>query len=291
MRLKSFDLFLSLLIAVINVAWAFIPDHPSIGGLILALPLVFIVPGYALVEALFASSPDTSDSLPHESRLGLQGPFKRPDRFILSLGLSLALVVINGFILNILPMGLEQSTWAVSLAILTAVFSFIALYRRIRTRASSRGVDKAAVRIHITVFDGVLFVLAGAVVVSSVWYSVIDAQQQQQQQSTFTQFWMTPSKQGNDSCAVLIGIQSTEATTVQYEVVVTANGTIISTWPSITLAPQNQWYQSVTIAPRGTASVYVEAKLYRLDKPRNIYRYTHVLFNSSGSGNKQKLVC
>lgn len=287
MRLKNFDIFISLLIAAINVGWVFIPDHPPIGDIICALPLVFIVPGYALVEALFTDFPDASGAVIREPRMRTQRPFKRPDRLFLSLGLSLAIVVINGFVLNMLPMGLERSSWAVSLAILTAVFSLIALYRR---RRSSPSAKAAAGRLRVTFYDCILFALAGAIVISSVWYSVLDAQQQQQQ-STFSQFWMVPSKQGNNGCAVLVGVHSFEGTTAKFEIVVTANGTEISTWPAITLAPQEQWDQFVSIAPRNTKSVYVEAKLYRSDKPGTVYRYAHILFNSSGEGSKQKLIC
>lgn len=287
MRLKNFDIFTSLLIAAINVGWVFIPAHPPIGDIICALPLVFIVPGYVLVEALFIDLPDASGSVIREPRLKTQPPFKRPDRLFLSLGLSLAMVVINGFVLNMLPMGLERSSWAVSLAILTAVFSLIALYRR---RRSAQRVNGTSERLRITFYDCILSALAVAIVISSVWYSVVDAQQQQQQ-STFSQFWMVPSKQGNNNCAVLVGVHSFEATTVKFEIVVTANGTAITTWPAITLAPQEQWDQFVSITPRNTKSVYIEAKLYRLDKPGTVYRYAHILFNSSGEGSKQKLIC
>lgn len=290
MRQKNLDLLLVLLITAASVTWAFLPSHPLIVGIICALPLVFVIPGYVVIEALFTHSPDPTASLIRKPELRILRPFNGSDRLILSLGLSLAMVIITGFVLNMLPMGLEQTSWAVSLALLTAVFSFITLYRRQKVKVSITKITAATHRFHVSFYEYMLFLLAIVIVISSVWYSLLNAQQQQQQ-STFTQFWMVPSRQVHNSCAVLIGMQSFEAALTKYNVVVTANGTKISSWSTVVLAPQSQWYQSVAIQPENANTIYIEAKLYRMDKPGIVYRNVHVTLNSSQGNSGRILVC
>ena len=86
MRRNNLDLIVSEFIAVLNVVWALLPYRPALIGTILALPLLFVLPGYTLVEALF-----------HQKLLN------RTYRLVLSLGLSLALAILGGLMLNVLP--------------------------------------------------------------------------------------------------------------------------------------------------------------------------------------------
>ena len=53
MRLKNLDLIVTLIIVVLNVIWVLLPSHLPVIGIILSLPLVFVLPGYTLTEALF----------------------------------------------------------------------------------------------------------------------------------------------------------------------------------------------------------------------------------------------
>lgn len=288
MRRKNLDLLLALLIAAVSVVWACLPNHPLVVSILCAFFLVFVIPGYTMSEALFVYSPSKNHSLIRKPVLRITGSFNGSDRLILSLGLSIALVIITGFVLNMLPMGLEQTSWAVSLATSVAIFSCIALYRRHKVHRST--VQTGTLHIRISFYEYALFLLAIIIVVASVWYSLINAQQQQQQ-STFTQFWMVPSKQAHNSCAVLIGMQSFEVATEKYTVVITANGMMVNSWSAITLAPQNQWYQSVTIQPKDTNTIYVEAKLYRMQHPGIVYRTVHITFNSAPGNNSHVLAC
>ena len=58
MRLKNLDLMLSTALVFMNVVWVWLPiSHPSAIGVVLALPLVFLLPGYTLTEALFYKRP------------------------------------------------------------------------------------------------------------------------------------------------------------------------------------------------------------------------------------------
>ena len=285
MRRKHLDLSIALLIAAINVGWVFLPDRPLIGTVLCGLPLIFIVPGYTLTEALFVLKPTDGSA-----RTTILRPFGNADRIILSLGLSLSLVIINGLLLNILPLGLARPSWVISLAVLSTLFSLIALYRR---RGTSTGLpQQAAPRLfRFTFYDTLLFLLALVTIVAAFQYTWLTAQQQQQQM-TFTQFWMVQSKQVNHTCTVLVGIQSFEASTANYKVILTANEVPLYTWSPVTLAPKQQWLESVNINPGDAESgASIDAQLYRLDRPGIIYREAHLALNSSGGSAGGKLVC
>jgi len=61
---------------------------------------------------------------------------------------------------------------------------------------------------------------------------------------------------------------------------VTANGTQVTSWPSIILANQQEWDRLVSVTPATSGSILVDARLYRLDKPETVYREVHVTLPS-----------
>jgi hypothetical protein len=79
---------LPLVLLVVVVFTIVTPDH--VPGRILTLPLVLVLPGYAVTAALF----------PNRS-LGV------PERLVFSLGLSVAIVVLGGLLLNVTPFGVR----------------------------------------------------------------------------------------------------------------------------------------------------------------------------------------
>src|SRR5438270_9727567 len=105
MRLKYLDLILIVIVALMNIIWTLLPYHLPIIGTVLALPLVFMLPGYALTEVIIY-------------KLSLD--FLR--RFIFSIGLSLAIDILAGFIMNSFSFGLRAMSWSVFLGMITALF-------------------------------------------------------------------------------------------------------------------------------------------------------------------------
>ena len=102
--------------------------------------------GYTLTEAIFYKRP-------------LDGIV----RLVLSLSLSIALDILGGLILNLLPTGLQSILWAILLTLLTAVFSLVAAYLRQKTQYLRRGVllnGAEPQRFRITFHEGLLFGLA-----------------------------------------------------------------------------------------------------------------------------------
>src|SRR6266567_4712580 len=157
MHLKNFDLMLVMSTVAMNLLWALLPSHTPVIGIILAMPLVFVLPGYLLTEVLFQKR-----SLEASRRLTL------------SLVLSLSIVVLSGFILNLLPVGLHAISWAMFLGLLTIVFSlWVAILRR-RTLIHER----RPLRFHFALHGYFLFGLALIVAILSLQYSVVGVAQQ-----------------------------------------------------------------------------------------------------------------
>jgi uncharacterized membrane protein len=257
MHHKNLDLIAAVIIAVLNVVWVLFHSSTPVVGIILAFPLALVLPGYTLTEVLFRKR-----------------SLNAPERLVLSLGLSLAIDVLSGLFLNVLPVGLQATSWAVLLGVLTVVFSLLAVYLR-------RGVPASGtqpLRFRLSIYQGILFGLAISVAILSFVY--IDIGVIQQPHPGFTQLWMLPEVQAGKSCDVRLGVRSFESTSITYRITMTMNGAPVITWPSVVLAPQEEWDRLVPIPPTAAEEVYIEGQLYRLDKPAAVYREVHVTLHS-----------
>jgi uncharacterized membrane protein len=265
MRRNNLDLIVIEFIAVLNVVWALLPNRPVLIGTILALPLLFVLPGYTLIEALF-----------HQKLLN------STYRLVLSLGLSLTLAILGGLMLNVLPGGLQSLSWAVFLGLLTTVFALFAAYLRRRVQGREvqvQGARPQRQRLGLNI-SAYLVGLAITVAILSVLYAVSGVEQQPH--PGFTQLWMLPDAQTGTSNAVRLGVRNFEATGVTYRVTITMNGKLVRTWSSVVLKPEQTWNQVVLIPSSGAHSLYIEAQLYRLDQPQSVYRNVHLTLHPFG---------
>src|SRR6266852_7191599 len=113
MNYKSVDILVIIVITIVAVALAFVVPPDSVPGRILTLPLVLVLPGYALMASVF----------PRRS-LGAV------ECLVFSLGLSLVIVVLGGLVLNWTPFGLRASSWSLLLGSITLGACAVALARR-----------------------------------------------------------------------------------------------------------------------------------------------------------------
>ncbi len=266
MRLKNLDLIIAMSIAVLNVIWTFLPYHWLVPGIILTLPMVFIIPGYALTELLF-----------HKRSLGSSY------RIICSVSLSLAIDITGGFILNLLPSGLQRLSWAVSLALVTALCATLAVV--FRSNAFMR--IKTPFRLHIALHEYLLFGLSGVVLVLAIWYSILGVAQQPR--PGFTQLWLLPARQEQKSCALRLGVDNFEATSVNYRVVLSVQGGSVKAWSPVTLASQQQWNATEALTATSSPDVYVKLQLYRLDRPQSVYREANVMLHGCATSGPPSL--
>ena len=119
MSSRHLDLALVFIVAVAELGLSFIPNFAGPARVLVGLPAVVFVPGYALTAAIWPAG-------------GLQSI----ERFALSLGLSLALATLAGLLLYATGVGLRPVPWAVVLAVPTVVGSVIALGQRRSSQAT-----------------------------------------------------------------------------------------------------------------------------------------------------------
>lgn len=258
-------------------------------------PLVLLLPGLAVTEATF-----------------LPGTLNATRRLVLGIGASLALSVLVGLVLNLLPPGLTVQRWAAALGILTAAGASVAVVRRLAWRRRARRGDgpestagpggrsdqtrevpaatgqaatqngasngSAPSRRARAVSSSAALAVAAVVVVALVTTAFVVARRgvaSQERQVSFTQLWMVPAGSAQPG-SVSLGVTNKEARAETYLIVLRAAGTTIWTSPTLTLDSGQRWESSVSITPAlaaGAASPPLVAQLFR---PGSSAAYRHV---------------
>ncbi len=216
---------------------------------VLVVPLVVVLPGFALTAALFRQSLLTT-----------------AEQVLLSLGLSLVMAVLSGFVLDWTPWGLGTVSWLILLGSITLIAGGVAFFRPGTKRllpASRTGLqfNRSSLR------PLILFSLAALIVIAAL----VVTRNSALNQSTpgFTQLWLLP---GNTANQVRLGFNNEEATTVTYRVQVRVANNIVREWSALTLKPSEKWETTLETLPGQSGGQAMEALLYRVDTPDKIYR-------------------
>jgi len=109
------DLTLVVLWLVVSIGVIYLPlfnDTPV--RIVLTLPVILFIPGYCLIAALFPK----------------EGDVDLPERILLSIGLSLAVVPLIGLGLNFTPWGIRLEPLVIAVTLFTWVMIVVAHYRR-----------------------------------------------------------------------------------------------------------------------------------------------------------------
>lgn len=248
------DILVVVAITIVAVGLAFVLPPNWVPGRIVILPLVLVLPGYALTSALFPGR-----------EFGFQ------ERLIFSLALSLVLVVLGGLLLNLTQWGLRTGSWAVFLAGITLGACAVALVRRQRQGIANSGWMRVG-GIGLNFRQGLLLVLAALIIGGAVAVSIIGAARQPY--PGFTQFWILPAGGSNPKNAVQLGVSNMELTAMEYRLAVSVNGKVVKEWPTIDLNSHEQWEATLLIPQNGHAgTAKIEADLYRTDAPTTLYRH------------------
>ncbi len=111
------DLKLLLAISLLSILFILIaPFNETPIRIIFALLIIFFIPGYAFISALFPSNEEIS---------GIE-------RFTLSVGFSIVIMVFDGFIVSLTEWKFRPNSITISLALLTLVFVVLAYLSRKR---------------------------------------------------------------------------------------------------------------------------------------------------------------
>lgn len=241
------------LVSALTIAAAItilLPVDNTVLRTIFALPLVHVLPGYALTSVLFS-----------RQTLGL------PERVLFSLGLSLALNVLSALILHWTPWGLQTWSWTVVLSSITLGMSALSLLRGEQQVVAA----PTPVTAHIGIGQGLMVLLA--VLVLGTALGVAGAPAPQQGLQGYTQLWLLPAGDENRD-SVRLGVTNMEFAAVTYHLYLQVDGRTVQEWPAIGLKPGEQWEHRANLPSEASGASAVEAVLYRTDDPASAYRRT-----------------
>ena len=256
LRSRQPHLTLALAAALTVLALSLLPDSNVVARTVVALPLVLVLPGYAVVNAAF---PDGT--------LGIA------ERFALSLGLSLLLCVAGGAVIDWTQWGLRAGSWIVLLGGVTLLACFVSLARPRRAPVAEAGTRIVAWESEPSprtyriwrLRDVTLLTLAVAISAAAGWAAIAGATVPRE---GFSQLWMLPLDGGGE---VRLGMRSAEFAATDYTVRLVADDTTVLRSEQIRLEPGAQWETTVPLAAPAPAS-QIEALLYRADDPQQPYR-------------------
>jgi len=282
---------------------------------VLSIPFLLFVPGYAFVAALFPEASETErevETLQNRSLTGLE-------RFVLSLGSSVALVPLLGFVLNFTPWGIRLPPMLVAISVFTVVCVAIGARRRLALTPDRR-FDVSLSAWYRSLTDGFLVSetrtdrilnVALAVVLlfamTSVGYALVDQQNGEQ----YTELYLlTRGSDGelvadgypsdlvaSESQPLTVGVRNHEHERTSYTVVTelqridSADGstTVVEEERldsySVTLAANETARQERVLTPTLTGDrLRMVFLLYRSDPPTdprvdNAYRWVHLNVN------------
>jgi uncharacterized membrane protein len=214
------------------------------------VPFVLVLPGYVLTIALFGRHLDGFE------------------RLAITIGLGLAVLILGGLLLNMLPPGLDSVTWLAYIGFVTAVGMWTAA-----VRGSWDGIRWQPPTWHpraslpVGLLSVSLLLVGGAIA-----FDIAGAQDQPK--TTFTQLWMVPSHQG---LSVSVGILNDEGSDVGYRLRVFVGGRTLADWRGIHLTNAQRWTRDLRVPGSVTKQHQaVHAALYRSGKSNAPYRTVDV---------------
>ncbi|WP_342765070.1 DUF1616 domain-containing protein [Methanolobus sp.] len=245
--------------------------------MILAIPMVLFIPGYALVAALFPG----------------KGDLDGIERIALSFGLSIAVVPLIGLLLNYTPWGIKLLPVLVSLTVFTLAMVLIAIHRRralggnaftVPFRQMYTSFKHEMLTVQDTRFDRMLNVILASLIlilVLTLAYVVITPTQGE----NFTEFYILGSEgmaedyntklEAGESVDVIIGIVNHESTVTNYSLQVYLDDKpedIPGTFQHISLNPNETWERPLSLVPDDTGNdMKLQYLLYKEDNMTDPY--------------------
>jgi hypothetical protein len=209
-----------------------------------ALPLCFLLPGYAIVSLLFA---------------GLELP--RAQRLVFSLASSVAALALGVLLLNYVPGGIREITWAIFIVLLICGCCRGAALRRPRPKRRRREP-----RLRLRRRD--LALLTSGLALGAIAVALAQTAVPAKKAEGFTALWMLPAKEGGASLRV--GALSSEQHQEAYVLHVSGAGPR----PKVSQFRLEPGEERVFRVPVSGArpGTRVTASLYRAAQPEKLYR-------------------
>jgi len=239
------DLAIAAWGSVLCALLALVIPWPAL-SLVFVAPLVLLAPGYAIVAATFA-----------RRDLGW------PRTALLSLALSLATLVIGSFLLNYVPGGIRDLSWAILLPLVTIAGCRAAALRRPKSGGPALPRPKIGRRDAALALTGLALMVA-AVVLAMTTLPAKNAR-------GFSELWVTPQASRAGGSAE-IGVGSEEQHETSY-VLRTRVGNGTPAVRRFTLRPGEEHTIRLDAVPAADgAPVPVKAQLALAARPGQVYR-------------------
>jgi uncharacterized membrane protein len=210
------------------------------------LPLVFYLPGYAILRAAF-----------RELRTGLAGT-------VFAAGLSIAVAIFCGFVLH-LAGGLTPKGWAIALGAVTLVACGAAYVRDCSPSSPRRqsARDGAPTAGQVMVMICAAMIAAGAVTLARQWAIA-------HPEFTYTEFWIVPHIERRE--AFTIGVKNAERTPSSYDLELMLDNRTVAVLRSIQLRIGETWISDFFLPMESGTTHTAEARLFRNGDSHLVYR-------------------
>jgi hypothetical protein len=233
----------ALLALVACVASEVLPSGLALLRVPLALPVVLVLPGYAMVAALFAP-----------------GTLRTPERVVLSLALSITATILSGLAVDVAGAKLHASPWLEVLGALTLLAALIAL-----ARGHARRLHAPAVGLRASEIAAFVVALALLAAAAAIGFRPL-APPARTQGTASLGLLEAPA----GAAAVCVSVINEQFHVTSYRVTVSVAGGPSRSFGPIKLAPGASWNRVVAVGPGLPA---VRAALYRASAPAVLYRH------------------
>ena len=246
-----------LLVNIIgNVMWG-LADSPL--RVALGIALALFLPGYAMSQALFPAR-----------RLALS------ETVLLSVGLSFAISILGGLILNLTPLGMNTNSWAILLGGTTLVACLAASYARGQLSEdwiAYENAGKPAPALRLLARQWPVLLSALALTVAAVVFARSEANNDP---VPIVQLWMLRDTTAKTP-TIRIGINNANSQSTGYKLrLQLKSGKVLQDWPTITVPPATGWETHLELGKQAPTDEPLEALLYRLDTPDDVLRRTTI---------------
>ncbi len=266
------DLLLIILASLILIPIAILSEGPV--RLILGLVFILFSPGYTLLAALFIK----------------RGELEVVRRLALSLGLSVALIVPVGFILNFTPWGINLVSVLSFLTFFNLLASGIAYFRRRRLPLDERFELKLTLSSFTCLLKGGVWdrVLVGLLVLAVVVAigTLVFLLEEPQIKGKFTEFYIL-SAQGQvgdyprtltlgEEAEITVVVENHEGKSNNYRIEVKVAGEEVGEIGPFTLKDNEVWQRKVSFSPlKAGEKQKVEVRLYMgaSEEPRQVLTF------------------
>jgi uncharacterized membrane protein len=290
---NNLDLKLAVILTILSIIFILIPPfNQTFLRIILALPLLLFLPGYLLMAVMFPK----------------RGELSSIERFTLSIGLSIAITVFDGFGLNFTKWGFRPNSIVISLSTIIVLLLLVAYLQRWRLKEAGYGFSfKDITTFYHSIrsketetgpeYDPALektliktMVIAILLVSAMLIYAKVTKEPEK-----FTALYILGANGKAENypteihigelASVLVGVENYEYAPVNYTLHVNLGGRLLKE-QYIVLNHGNKWLNNVTFVPQLTSSIAFaganKSKLeFQLLKDNQPYREVHLLVNTS----------